>query len=279
MKKVVALVLVILMVFGMGVQAFAQEQTWNRLLPGLSEESSDLVVFYAMEDIQSENDKKLMEEAESKLYEIYEEHFALRYFCMVDIVGSESSLSVTFNPIEHDQIKFEQYVDGEWKLLEHTVNADETITVSGIVKGPIAISANIVVGGKSDGKAPGKHDSASASEDKLLPGISSPAMRVLLHSVEMVPYLSQEIQDLMAEAKAKLKDACPDGCAVKFFCYVEISGDEEIVAVDFEKLEFDEIHFAQYVDGEWTELSFEVNEDGTITVDNVKEAPKAIFIR
>lgn len=284
MKKVLALVLVVLMVFGMGIQAFAQENTlaqWDRILPDVAESSSGLVIFYAMDDLLSEEDKKLMKEAQEKLDEVHEEHLALRYFCMVEIVGSESSLEIKFAPIEHDQIKFEQYVDGVWNLLDHTVNADGTISVAGIVNGPIAILTNDTDGEQSgDSVIPGKHASVGATKDKLLPGISKRSSSlVLLHSAEMVPHLSEEIQNLMAEAKAKLKDACPQGCAAKFFCYVEIIGDAETATVDFEKIDFNEIHFDQYVDGEWVELPYEVNEDGTITVKDVKEGPKVIFIR
>ena len=47
----------------------------------------------------------------------------------------------------------------------------------------------------------------------------------------------------------------------------------------FEEMDFEEIHFAQYVDGEWMELPFEINEDGTINVHDVQEGPKVIFIK
>lgn len=284
MKKVLALILVVLMVLGMGIQALAQENalaSWDRILPDVAESSSGLVIFYAMDDPMSEDDKKLMEEAQEKLDEIHEDHLALRYFCLVDIVGSESIAEVKFAPIEHDEIKFEQYVDGNWVLLDHIVNEDGTICVAGIVHGPIAIFANDtdgeVVGGD---KIPGNHASVGATEDKLLPSITKySSTMVLLHSTEMVPHLSEEIQHLMAEAKAKIKDACPDGFAAKFFCYVELIGDAETATVDFEKIDFNEIHFEQYVDGEWVELPYEINEDGTITVKDVKEGPKVIFIK
>ena len=284
MKKVLALALVIVMVLSMAVHAFAQEQSHaqaDRLLPALSEGSSGLVIFYTKDDLLSEDDKKLMEEAHKKLDEIHEDHFALRYFCMVEIVGSESDIEITFAPIEHDQIKFEQYVDGKWIQLEHTVNEDDTITVTGATNGPIAIFTNDTDGNiAGDHVIPGKRDSVSATKDKLLPGISEQSsLLVLLHSTEMVPHLSEEIQNLMAEAKAKLKDACPDGCAVKFFCYVEIIGEADSATVEFEKIDFNEIHFEQYVDGEWVDLPYVVNEDGTITVENVVEGPKVIFIK
>lgn len=284
MKKVLALALVIVMVLGMAVHAFAQEQSQaqaDKLLPALSEGSSGLVIFCTKDDLLSEDDKKLMEDAYNNLDEIQEEHFALRYFCMVEIVGSQSDIEITFAPITHDQIKFEQYVDGKWVQLEHTVNEDDTITVAGVMNGPIAIFTNYTDGENTgDSVIPGKHDSVSATEDKLLPGISKESsLLVLLHSAEMVPHLSEEIQNLMAEAKAKLKDACPDGYAVKFFCYVEIIGEADSATVEFEKIDFNEIHFEQYVDGVWVDLPFVVNEDGTITVENVVEGPKVIFIK
>lgn len=285
MKKVFTFALIAVLVLGMAVPAVAlggNQAAWDRLLPALHENSFDLVIFYSMDDVLnlSEEDQKLMEEAQEKLDEAYKEHLALRYFCMAEIVGSKS-VGVVFDPIAHAEIEFQQYVDGAWKMLEHTVNADGSISVEGIMNGPLAIFVNdhleIVTPG---GVIPGKLDSSGATPAILLPDVSeTTTSMVLLHSTEMVPHLSDEIQDLMAEAKEKLKEACPVGCAVKFFCYVEIIGAEENGSVVFEEMDFEEIHFAQYVDGEWMELPFEINEDGTINVHDVQEGPKVIFIK
>lgn len=286
MKKVLTLVLVVLMVFGMTSHAFALEESyaeWERLLPTLSTDSAGLVLFYAMDDDVnlSEDDLRLMYEAHGKLDEARPEHLALTHFCMVEIVGSGDVSSIVFAPIDHHEIQFKQYVDGEWILLEHTVNEDRTITVEGIMDGPLVIFTNFTHGNEDDtGVSTEKIDSREAQAENLIPKITSESSHlVLLHSTEMVPHMSEEIQDLMAEAKAKLKDACPPGLAAKFFCYVEILGGAESATVIFEHMEFEEIHFEQYIDGEWVECDYVVNEDGTITVKGVVEGPKIIFIK
>ena len=122
--------------------------------------------------------------------------------------------------------------------------------------------------------------SPGASADDLTPGLGKVGyVQVILHDLEEIVDLSEAVQDLMAEAKEKLKDACPEGFAVKYFCYVEIIGAEGVSSVDFEPIEHSEIMFKQYVDGEWTDLEVTVNEDGIIIAKNVVEAPLAIFTK
>lgn len=285
MKKVLTFVLITVLVLGMAIPAVALDGTqaaWDRLLPALHESSSGLVIFYSMDDVLNlgEEDQKLMEEAQEKLDEARKNHLALRYFCMTEIVGSESA-AIVFDPIAHTAIEFQQYVDGAWKTIKHTVNADGSISVEGVVSGPLAIFVNIQLEIVTPGSViPGKRDSAGATPDILLPAVTETSTStVLLHSTEIIPHMSEEVRNLMAEAKEKLKDACPAGCAVKFFCYVEIVGAEISGSVVFEEMDFEEIHFAQYVDGEWVELPYEINEDGTINVNNVQEGPKVIFIK
>lgn len=286
MKKVFALVLVAALILGMAAHTFAEEELYtdlDRLLPIAAKDSVSMVIFYHMEDIGnlSEEAQKLMEEAYEKLDEANPNELALRYFCMVELLGSGDEATIDFEPIEHDVIEFKQYINGEWVELEHKVNQDGTISVSGIVNAPLTIFTKYV--DKVDVNDPSgeeKRDSISASMDFLLPDITKQSsMTVLLHSAEMVPHLSEEIQEQMAAAKEKIQEACPEGFAAKFFCYVEIIGEGKSASVVFEKIEYNEIHFEQFVDGEWVELPFEVNEDGTITVDNVVEGPKVIFIR
>lgn len=122
--------------------------------------------------------------------------------------------------------------------------------------------------------------SPTASLKDLTPDLGEVShIKVILHNLEEVVKLSKAVQDLMAEAKEKLKDACPEGFAVKYFCYVEIIGADRVSSVDFEPIEHEEIMFKQYVDGEWVDLKFTVNEDGIIVVNDVVEAPLAIFTK
>lgn len=286
MKKVLTFVLIAVLVLGMPIPAVAQDGiqvTGDRLLPVLHEKSSGIVIFYAMEDVMnlSEEDQALMNEAHEQLSETAKDHLGLTYFCMTEILGSENGIDVVFDPIEHSEIQFEQYIDGVWTVLEHTVNEDGTISVEGVVNAPLAVFSNKVIHTEEGPTViPGKHDSISATPDTLLPGVSETTSSVvLMHSSEMVPHMSEEVQSQMADAKGKLKDACPDGFAAKYFCYVEITGGAESGTVVFEAMEFTEIHFEQYVNGEWVELPYEINEDGTITVNNVQEGPKVIFIK
>lgn len=286
MKKLFAFVLAIVMVLSMALNAFALEGAhaeWKRLLPVLSGDSG-IAVFYSMKDVQdlSEDDQKLMEAAAAELDDARPPHLALKYFCLVEIIGAENPTDIVLEWIEHDEIAFKQYVGGAWVLLEHSVNEDKTIVVKDVTNGPLAIFTNDVYGmARAEVEtSSGKRPSVQGKKQNLLPDVSKEStLLVLLHSTEMVPHLSEEIQAQMAEAKAKLKDACPDGCAVKFFCYVEILGEADSVSVVFEELDFNEIHFGQYVNGEWVELAYEINEDGTITVNNVVNGPKAIFVK
>lgn len=286
MKKVLILVLTIVMVINMAIPAFALEGAhaeWERLLPILSGDS-DLVILYNMKDVEdlTEETQAIMDEAAEKLDEARPDHLALKYFCWVETVGSEDACSIVLEWIEHDNMEIKQYVDGEWKLIEHTVDGKRKITVDGVVNAPLAIFINDVYGmAGEDGSSPsGGRPSVTAKKQKLLPSVSREStLLVLLHSTEMIPLMSEEIQAQMAEAKAKLKDACPHDCAAKFFCYVEVIGESDSASVVFEKMDFEEIHFNQYVNGEWVELSYVINEDGTITVENVVTGPKVIFIK
>ena len=122
--------------------------------------------------------------------------------------------------------------------------------------------------------------SPGATAQKLTPILTEESSLIVkLHDTEEVLKLSEAIQNLMAEVKGKLKDACPEGFAVRYFFYVEIIGGEALVSVTFEPIAHNEIMFKQYVNGAWTELKFDVNKDDTITVYNVVEAPLAIFTK
>ena len=87
------------------------------------------------------------------------------------------------------------------------------------------------------------------------------------------------VQERMAEAKAALKDACPDGFAVKYFFELEILGTEEAVDVDFEPIAHNTIVFKQYVNGAWVELESSVGDNGVITVCGLLNGPVATFVK
>lgn len=130
--------------------------------------------------------------------------------------------------------------------------------------------------------------SPGASSGDLIPGLGDGVddyLRVILHTLEEVmKKMSKAIQDLMAEAKEKLPDACPEGFAVKYFFYVEIinskeTEEDDIVSVDFDPIDHNEILFKKYVQGAWAELKHDVKDDGTIVVYGVEESPLAVFTK
>lgn len=135
--------------------------------------------------------------------------------------------------------------------------------------------------------------SPGATAADLTPVITEESAQIVeLHTTEDVLELHEDIQEIMAEAKEQLADACPEGFAVKYFFYVEIlSADKTSVSVDFESIvehigegEEEDVKqgklvFMQFVDGKWVELEYVINEDGTITVFNVVEGPISVFVK
>lgn len=122
--------------------------------------------------------------------------------------------------------------------------------------------------------------SPHATKNDLKPGLTKESQEIVrFYTLEEILELDQTIQDLMAEAKGALKEACPEGFAVRYLFYVDILIDEDFVNVIFEPIDHSEILFKQYIDGAWTDLEFTVNSDGTITVYNMVEAPLAIFTK
>lgn len=95
-------------------------------------------------------------------------------------------------------------------------------------------------------------------------------------STEEVEELPEEAQKVFAEAKEKLADAVPEGMAVRYFFYFVT---EETCSVEFDLGDYSELVFMQYIDGEWVELEFTVNESGTVTVLDVVDGPMAIFVK
>ena len=122
--------------------------------------------------------------------------------------------------------------------------------------------------------------SPAAKPADLAPVLTKESQVIVeLHTTEEVMSLSAEVQELMAAAKESLKDVCPKGFAVKYFFYVEIIGSDDSVSITFEPFKYKEIVFMQFVDGEWVELEYVVNEDGTITVFAITDGPIVVFYR
>lgn len=283
MKKVLVLVLAVVMVMSMAIPAAAEDTQLNSGTAALTKEAYALVKLFAPEEIQKQSDEEMqkrMTEAKETLNDACPQGFVNKFFFSVDLIGTEVSVSVDFEPIEHNEIVFKQYVDGAWVEREFIINDDRTITCYDVVEGPFAIFVDAVLkvsGVTVNGALP----SPGAASGDLIPGMGEEDdISVIFHTLEdVVEKLFVSIQDLMAEAKEKLKDACPEGFAVKYFFYVEVIGTDDVVSVDFEPIDHNEIVFKKYVNGAWKEMRHTVEDDGTIAVYGVEEAPFAIFTK
>lgn len=269
MKKMLALVLAVIIVMGMAVSAAANDllsESVSSSLPALAKKY-DNVRLHDGDKIQglSEEDQKVMADAEEVLKDVDSKGLALRYFFYVEILSGENSISLEFEPILHNAMHVMQYIDGIWVQLEHTVADDGHITVIDIIDAPLAFFM--------DGM-----DSPGGLRVELLPILTDDSYLIVqIHNLEEIVNFSEEIQNRMAEAKDHLKDACPAGFAVKYFFEVEIIGTDTAVSVDFEPIDHSAIVFKQYTNGAWVKLEHSVDTNGIITVSGLVNGPVAIF--
>lgn len=111
-----------------------------KLLPILNDESYLIVQLHNLEEVAtlSEEIQNRIAEAKDQLKDTCPEGFVVKYFFELEIIGTDSAVSVDFEPINHNAIVFKQYVDGTWVELEHSVENGGIITVDGLVNGPVA---------------------------------------------------------------------------------------------------------------------------------------------
>ena len=269
MKKVVALLLVIVLILGVAGPAAAKAVLSNAVSKTLPTSASENVKMHNRDEILTLSDEiqNLMAEAGEALKKVDTRGLALKYFFYMENLSEDAFCSVVFDPIPHNEILFMQYVDGMWVTLEHSIGKDGKITIAKVVDGPMAIFVN-------------SRASAHATKVDLLPVLTDESYLVVqLHTVEEVVTLSEEIQNRMAEAKNKLKDVCPEGFAVKYFFELEVLGAEGPIAVGYAPIACNEIMFKQYVNNAWVELEHTVGNDGVITVSGLVNGPVATFIK
>lgn len=91
-----------------------------------------------------------------------------------------------------------------------------------------------------------------------------------------VTALTAEAKETVVAAQAALKEAAPEGMAVKYFFYVEA---EESVELSLKLGKVESVTIMQFVDGKWIEVESVLNADGTVTIKGVVEGPIAIFTK
>lgn len=121
--------------------------------------------------------------------------------------------------------------------------------------------------------------SPTATEEDLKPTlVGDTAKNITIITVEDIDELPEEEQKVFVEAKEKLADATPKGMAVKSFTYFSTTEKSVSAVLKLDAADGAKMAFMQFVDGEWVELEYEINEDGTVTVLNVVSGPLAIFV-
>lgn len=121
--------------------------------------------------------------------------------------------------------------------------------------------------------AAGLNIQSPIGEDGLPLLITTTADKYQLVTIRDAWKLTKEEQQNFKDSLKDLPDAVPQGTNARYFFFLQVT--EKCDAV-FNINGFNVPIFMQYVDGEWVELDYVVNEDGTVTVKDVVNAPMAI---
>lgn len=117
---------------------------------------------------------------------------------------------------------------------------------------------------------------ASATKTAALPVVAG----TLPEGVELVAVanLSAEAKETAIAAQAALKEAAPEGMAVKYFFYVVVESDGA-VTLTLKLANVESVVVKLFKDGKWVELKSVLNADGTVTIEGVVDGPIAIFTK
>lgn len=124
--------------------------------------------------------------------------------------------------------------------------------------------------------------SPTATKEDLVPELviaDAETTEYEIISMEDIDKLSEEVQETVAEAKENLAEAAPADMAVKYFFYfsTEKAVTPTVKVADMDS--FESMVIMQFIDGEWVELEYVINEDGTITIIDAVDAPLAICVK
>ncbi len=122
--------------------------------------------------------------------------------------------------------------------------------------------------------------SAGATVEDLKPFlVESTCDDAVILSLEEIEELPEEAQEIFAEAKEALAEAVPEGMAVRYLLHLDVCETCGKADVELQMGDHDEIVVMMFIDGEWIEVEFTVNADGTITVVGAVDGPIAIFVK
>lgn len=149
MKKALVMLLAVVLVIGMAVPAYAvsspvgdkTSSTATADLPKLTDESKGYVELIATEDAEElpKESQAIFAEAQASLKDAAPAGMKTQYFFWCHIVGEKSPVDVTVELKGITELVVKQYLDGKWVELKSAINADGTVSIYGLVEGPVAI--------------------------------------------------------------------------------------------------------------------------------------------
>ena len=148
MRRVMTFALAVMLVMAMAVPAFAvnsptapvASETKTAALPVVVDTLSAgvaLIPVNAAATLAAEA-KETFATAQAELKAAAPAGMAVKYFAYV-AVESDSAVTVALKIANVQSVTVMQFLDGKWVELKCTLNADGTITIEGVVEGPIAI--------------------------------------------------------------------------------------------------------------------------------------------
>ena len=153
MKKALVLVLAVVLMMSMAVPAYAAvsptapgtNQNTTSPLPELDFSDCPHIFLIPLEKVKelALEAQKLFAEAQKTLAEALPKGMVIRYFfyCLVEHTGNEECVpaTLTFKVKNVQELVVKEFIDDKWEELESSINENDTITVKGVVEGPIAI--------------------------------------------------------------------------------------------------------------------------------------------
>ncbi len=252
-------------------------------VPFLLSCSCDELSIYSTEELDQLEaaSQEIFREAEDRLPDAVPGEMSERDFFYVDMCEDCQESTADFRVENFDRLLVKQYVDHQWVSVEFTVNGDGTISVYGLVDGPVVfVVGRLIDVTEEPTEEPTVPKSAEADAEDLAPiVVDASCDQIMVYTTETVELLHHEEQKLLEKAKEMLPEAVPEGMAVRYLFYVDICEECNESVVEFELDAYEDLVIKQFVGEKWVELKFTVNPGGTITVDDVVDGPLAIFVK
>lgn len=161
MKKAFVLALALVLTLSLAVPASAAStgspvapavsDTATAALPEVAEVKAEDGTAVVVELVPAEDTANLTKEAETtfvaaqeKLVEAAPEGMKTQYFTYIKVTttdgkASNSAVSITVKIANATKVVAKQFIDGKWVELNVVINPDGTVTIKGLIDGPLAI--------------------------------------------------------------------------------------------------------------------------------------------